>query len=73
MSRPEPVLVRQAIAAVFVLLGLLGLQVDRAAVEAVSTLAVVGAPLVAAYLARKHVTPLADPVDGESRPLEPAA
>lgn len=70
--RPEPVLNRAtiagAVAAVFyVLARVLDLKLGSGAVEAaadaVAGLIVAGAPVVAALRARKHVTPVRDPMD----------
>lgn len=75
----EPLLTRAAIvsavAAVVAVLATFGYHVDPqvqdALVQVLTLLAIVG-PIAAAYLARKHVTPVADPKAADDTPLVPA-
>ncbi|MGH8866438.1 MAG: hypothetical protein ACRDYU_00395 [Actinomycetes bacterium] len=56
---PEPVAVRGVLAAlVVVVAAVTGYQVDDAVVDAVAALVSVAAPLVAAFLARRKVSPV---------------
>jgi hypothetical protein len=76
----EPLLTRAGIvsivAVVVALLGTFGVhltpQLQDGIVQLLTLLAILG-PLVAAYLARKHVTPVADPRADDGTPLVPEA
>lgn len=75
MSR-QPLITRAAIVAVMglivAILGRYGVMVPPEIRDhSVEVIAIVG-PLVAAYWARRHVTPVADPRDANARPLVPA-
>lgn len=57
------------------LLAVPGVHVAPAIADAVpqlATLAAIATPFVTAWLARKHVTPVADPRDRDGAPLVPA-
>lgn len=74
----EPLLTRAAIvsavAAVVAILGTFGFhvapQLQDGIVQLITLAAILG-PIVAAYLARAHVTPVASPQDAEGNPLVP--
>jgi hypothetical protein len=71
----EPLLTTAAITSVvsaaLALLVSFGLGIDPTQTEAIMGFVGVVAPFVVAYLARKHVTPVADPKDHNGSPLAP--
>lgn len=71
----EPLITTAAITAVvsalLVLLASFGLALDAGQVQAILGFIAVVAPIALAFVARKHVTPVADPKDNNGSPLAP--
>lgn len=63
--------ITSVVSAALVLLASFGLALDAGQTQAIIGFITVVAPLVLAYVARKHVTPVSDPKDSNGSPLAP--